>query len=339
MGEDVLLLAIVAGSVVLGLGATAGFVAGGRRAERALGETLHEASSIVSSAFTSGDSYRALDEMARRLAELLDADVCVVALPTGDGRLFCGPTFGFDEPEGLFIREEEGVCGAVYSSGEPLVVPDVSKEPRFISRIEGIRSTVAVPLRHEESVLGSVAFESRTRVYRERDLSVLVPLADQIAAVLENLRLRLSAEERAAEENRIRKETQAISSVVMAGVSTTSDLDAALHSMIREISAQMGWESLAVVLYDDDGLLHTRAYYGYPLHAASVSFRPGEGVIGGVAKGGVGRLIKDVSTEPDFLDLVQDTRSEMCVPLQIGTKTLGVLNAESPRAGAFTEED
>ena len=154
-----------------------------------------------------------------------------------------------------------------------------------------------------------------------------------------NEQLRLEAEQRAAEENKIRNELQAIASVVMAGVASSSDLDAALHSMLEEISAQMGWESMAVILYGDDGLLYTRAYYGYPLHSTIVTFRPGEGIIGTVAATGKGRVTSDVRTDPDYIGMVNDTQSEMCMPMFVGQKVIGVLNAESDRLAAFSDDD
>jgi signal transduction histidine kinase len=326
------LVLVVAGALSATLWAVA-------RSKRQLGETMRAASTIVSSALTAADSYRGMDGMAEQLAELFDAEGCVVALPTGDGSLFCGPSFGYPNPEELVIGEGEGICGYVYSTGEPLLVADVRKEPRFIEQIPGIKYAIAVPLRFEGKVLGSFELESRRRRYRQTDFDVLTPLADQIAAVMANTRLRHEAEARANEESTARKELQAVSAVVMAGVASSEDLDGALQSMIQEISGRLGWESMAVVLFGDDGALHTRAYYGYPIHSTLVPFPPGVGVIGSVAAKAEGRIIDDVRSDPDYLDLVSDTQSEMCVPLKVGEQVLGVLNAESPRKAAFSEAD
>lgn len=117
------------------------------------------------------------------------------------------------------------------------------------------------------------------------------------------------------------------------------DLDASLNSMITEIADKLGWESMALMLFADDGLLHTRAYYGYPDYATRIAFQPGEGVVGAVARSGEGRLIPDVALDSDYLDIVSETRSEMCVPLRSEERVLGVLNAESPRPDAFGSED
>lgn len=168
--------------------------------EDELRETIKGATSIVASAVGASDSTRALDGVAEKLAELFQADACVLALPTGDGRLYCGASYGYEAPETLFIDEDQGVCGAVYTTGRPLVAPDVSEEPRFIDRIGGVRSVIAAPLRFDGRILGALEIESRDRRYEERDIAAVLPLADQLGAVLENIHLRGEAARRAEEE-------------------------------------------------------------------------------------------------------------------------------------------
>jgi K+-sensing histidine kinase KdpD len=310
-----------------------------RRAQRQVTGTLRAASAVVASAVAAADSVDALKGLAQDLAALFDADACAVVLPDGAGKLTADPVFGFPDEMRRTIRTDEGLVGACFTTGKPQVVPDVDKDPRYVRWLPEVRSLVAVPLRYKERTLGVLNLESSKRRYAEDDLAILVPLADQVAAALENLELRVAAEDRATKEKAIRNDLQAISAVVMAGVASASDLDAALHSMIKEISARLGWESLAVVLYGDDGLLYTRAYFGYPVHSTVIAFTPGIGIIGSVAASGEGRLIPDVSEDPDYLDVVANTRAEMCVPLFSAAKVIGVLNAESPRPHAFDESD
>lgn len=309
-----------------------------RRAEKRVADILHTTSTLISNALRAADSYRALDGMAETIAKLFKADAAVVALPDGD-RLVCGPAYGYPDPDDLSIPLTDGITGATFQTGEPVIVRDASKDPRFVHTVPGMRHAVAVPLIYEDQVVGVFDLESRRRRFTHRDLGLLLPLADQIAAAIEHLKLRLAAEDRAEREARAVRDLEAVSSVILAGVASESDLEAALQSMIKEIGFQLGWESMAVILYDEDGLLYTRAFYGYPEHSTQISFKPGEGIVGAVAVSGVGRLAEDVSKDPDYLNVVGDTVTEVCVPLVAGGRTLGVLNAESPRPGAFTEED
>jgi len=323
--------AIVGGWIVLRLAV--------RRAERTLVETMRAASTIVSDGLSASHPQAALDNMTRLLAELLEARVCVIALPTGEGRLYCGSAYGFEKPDRAFIGETEGMCGASFLAGEAVVAPDVTKEPRYAPTVGGIISAATVPLRYEGKILGAFDVESRTRRYRDRDLAVLVPLGDQIAAVIANLRLRREAEARANTEEKSRRETEAISSIVMAGVAAAPDLDSTLESMVKEIATTLNWPAMAVILLHDDGVLHSHAAYGYALPMEALRARLGEGIVGRVAATGEGRRVTDVRWESDYRDVIPGTRSELCVPLRTGERILGVLNAESPERDAFSADD
>ena len=318
-------------------GAVAAFIYA-RRARRRLSLTMAAASAIVAKGLSSADRESALRSVSSGLARLFEADAVALALPIGDGRLGCVGSFGYAHPEEAFLLPGEGISGHAYETGEAVVASDVGKEPRYKPEIPGMISALAIPMRYQGRIIGAFNLESGRRRYTEADLELINPLVDQIAAVVENARLTAEATQRAAAELKTRKELQAVSAVVLAGVASGHDLDVSLDSMVTEIADRLGWESMELVLFADDGLLYTRAYYGYPEYSL-ISFKPGHGIVGAVAQSGVGRLVPDVRSDPDYLDVVTETRSEMCVPLRVGERVLGVLNAESPRPGAFTQQD
>ncbi len=67
---------------------------------------------------------------------------------------------------------------------------------------------------------------------------------------------------------------------------------------------------------------------------------PVEGSISGsVILSGKLRRIGDVTQEPDYLQVSPDIRSELCVPIKLGERTIGMINAESKQPDFFTEED
>jgi len=65
----------------------------------------------------------------------------------------------------------------------------------------------------------------------------------------------------------------------------------------------------------------------------------GIGVTGAVAKSGKPLRVNDVSVSSEYLSLYPLTHSELCVPLVVETKMLGVVNAESTQINSFTGED
>ena len=65
----------------------------------------------------------------------------------------------------------------------------------------------------------------------------------------------------------------------------------------------------------------------------------GKGITGRVASTGLPQLIDDVRQAGDFLDYDKGTRSELCVPMKIGERVIGVINAESKEVEHFSKKD
>jgi GAF domain-containing protein len=65
----------------------------------------------------------------------------------------------------------------------------------------------------------------------------------------------------------------------------------------------------------------------------------GEGICGQVALDGKPRRVPDVSEESSYIEVDSSTRSELCVPLKIGDRLIGVINAEREQVDGFTASD
>ncbi len=87
---------------------------------------------------------------------------------------------------------EEGLVGWVALHGQPLLVNDVSKDPRYYSHPElpDTRSELDVPIRIGEKIIGVLDVQStELNAFDESDLATLQTLADQLAVAMENARL------------------------------------------------------------------------------------------------------------------------------------------------------
>jgi signal transduction histidine kinase len=98
----------------------------------------------------------------------------------------------------------DGVTGWVAGTGEALIVPDVTKEPRYIAVVDDpIGSNVTLPLKVRDKVIGTLEVESeRLNAFDEIDVAVLQSLADQVAVAIENGRLYRQAQSLAALQER-----------------------------------------------------------------------------------------------------------------------------------------
>ena len=122
----------------------------------------------------------------------------------GAGELWEKPGFQA-HPDRLKVGKD-GITGWVAASGKPLIVPDVSKDSRYV-QIEGCRtqSELAVPIITNRQVIGVLDVESdHLDDFDETDLEVMLLLANQAGIAIENARLYKNAKKVAALEERQR---------------------------------------------------------------------------------------------------------------------------------------
>ena len=87
-----------------------------------------------------------------------------------------------------------------------MLVPDVSKDPRYINVVADVRSELAIPMLLKDRCVGVFDLESpELDAFAKRDVEILTLLASQAAVAIENARL---YEEVSRNESRLEKELQ-----------------------------------------------------------------------------------------------------------------------------------
>ncbi len=135
-------------------------------------------------------------------------------------------------------------------------------------------------------------------------------------------------------------EQRVITSVAEAAAAAT-DEQALLERATDLLREAFFPDNCGFILSDAGGghLRHARSFHTRRPPGEVVPIAFGSGIVGGVAASGLARRVEDVSREPAYLPGDPDMRSEICVPLKVGSRVLGVFDAESARPGAFTETD
>lgn len=125
-------------------------------------------------------------------------------------------------------------------------------------------------------------------------------------------------------------------------IARIATLDLELRPMLQRITdalhRRFGWEFVACILVDParERLVCEAVSGGFPGTVGPGYSHPLEsGVIGEVARTGVPVLLDERREPPGFVDVVEETRSELCVPVRHGGKTVAILNAESRLPAAF----
>lgn len=100
---------------------------------------------------------------------------------------------GAEKIKGLRLKIGEGVAGWVAKEQKPLLVPDVSKDPRFYKKIDEIssfntRSIICVPLTTRGKCLGVIELINKEEEdnFGPEDLILLTTMADYTAIAIEN---------------------------------------------------------------------------------------------------------------------------------------------------------
>jgi signal transduction histidine kinase/ligand-binding sensor domain-containing protein len=122
----------------------------------------------------------------------------------GAGELWDDPQFDF-EPARLRVGVE-GLTGWVAASGQPVVVPDVAAEPRYVwMHGSKTRSELLVPITAKGEVIGVLDVQSdHLDAFDDTDLAVLQSLAHQAGAAVENAQLYAQSRQVAVAEERNR---------------------------------------------------------------------------------------------------------------------------------------
>lgn len=111
----------------------------------------------------------------------------------------------------------------------------------------------------------------------------------------------------------------------------------------REVVGHMGFNDCVIYLTDPMGrFLKQVAAIGAKNPEAdeiinSLRIRIGDGVTGRVAKTGKPVIVDDLSKDPAYIPDLEPALSEICVPMFIDGKVVGVIDSEEARPGFFTE--
>ena len=280
-----------------------------------------------------------LDEILRVIVGSFGYLNCAILLVDNKtNELYVKASRGFPEDLVKKLRlkiGKEGIAGWVAHTGQPLVVGDVSKDPRYIKAMGECKSEVAIPLKLKDRVIGVLDAESdRFFAFTQKDVRLLSQLASQIAIAIENSRL--------FQEEKKRSLQLALINDVGRKVVSTLDLDKLLGRVIESIQINFKYNHVSLFLIDEpSGELVLKTYFGEGSDSVQEGLRMkvGVGMVGWAVKSRKTFCSNDVSKEPRYIPGIPKTKSALCVPLKSGQKVWGVLDVESFRTNAFDDRD
>ena len=178
------------------------------------------------------EAFELLAEIGREVASVLDLDQLLSRIAQLTRRVVDYRSFGImllnDKTRELEMKVAvqfgekvvlpkvalgEGLVGYAALHREAVLVPDVTKDPRYIKVVDDVRSELAIPMLLKDRCIGVFDLENpELDAFTKRDVEILSLLASQAAVAIENARLyaEVSANEaRLEKELRFAKRVQA----------------------------------------------------------------------------------------------------------------------------------
>jgi phosphoserine phosphatase RsbU/P len=297
------------------------------------------------------DIVTTLFDLGRQVTAVLDLDALLPQIPLLIRRLISFEAFAvylLDERRGelkiaysvgypatsepLRLKQGQGLVGAAVVSETPLLVNDLASDPRYVEFVPGMASEIVVPLLHKSRPIGALNVLSERRdQFSGRDVAILRQFAAHVAIALVNARL--------FEQSRADAEALATLAEIGQEVASVLDLDQLFARIAQLTKRLVDYRTFGILLLNDAGELEIKiaVHFGEKRDVPRVKL--GEGIVGYAALHREPVLVRDVSQDPRYINVVPDVRSELAIPMLIKDRCIGVVDLESPELDAFTKRD
>lgn len=229
----------------------------------------------------------------------------------------------------------KSIIAHVARSEKPYLARDVKTDPLYLhnAQFDETRSEIAVPIIAGGSLFGVLdVLSNQANSLTIDEMNALQVLANQIGAAVQSHRLLDNT-------RRHLDELVALNAIATAGTEAQSE-DVFLSKATEVVGKSLFPTNFGVLLLDEkNGLLQHHASYTEKRAKVSPPIPLGEGITGLVAMSGQVMRVADVVSEPKYISVDPRVRSELCVPLKIGERVLGVLDVESYEVNSFNKAD
>ncbi len=239
---------------------------------------------------------------------------------------------------GVLYPKEGTSLATVTETGLPVVVSSTEESDSWLNQKlleEGIRSSLFFPLEYKGKIIGTMNFGSKEiNHFSNHHAHFLRSVAPGLAISIQNALL--------FEETKKRLDELTILYEIMKISASSLNLDRMLEEIIHCLNRFFKFEAFGIALIDEKTKrlnVHSSSI-GHPVQEIE-KLEPwlGKGITGWVAEKGEPLLVNDVRSDSRYVVYDQSIRSEICIPLKVGQKVIGLIDAQSRSLDAFSEND
>ncbi len=293
-------------------------------------------------AATSAEQLTTLFALGREMTSVLDLDELLQKIPQLIARLTRFRAFavylldpkrndlriaysvGYAEDVARTRRQKvgEGLVGAAVAEGQPILVNDVREDPRYVEAVPGSIAELVVPIRRKGRVLGALNLLGDTPgQFTDADEAILRQFAAYVAVAIENARL--------FEHEREYTSTLETLTEIAGEFGAILNLDELLRRIASLTRRVIDYRTFAILLVDQEAeYLDLKVSVSESGKMRIPRVKMGDGLVGFAALHKETILVPDVSADGRYLKAVDDTRSELVIPLLVQERCIGVFDLE-----------
>ncbi len=258
-----------------------------------------------------------------------------------------GELFSKIQERGYFgeirIPYNTGIAGTVFTTGQPVIIPDAYADPRFnqeVDRETGFttRNILCAPIksRHND-IIGVTQLLNKTNgPFDQNDLDFLQAISAQTAAALQNAQI--------FEEVRKVGEDESMLLEITAAISSELQLKPLLQKIMETVTSILNADRSTLFIYDDkNNELWSHVAQG--LESKEIRIPTNKGIAGHAFTHNETINILDAHTDPRFNPEIDrktgyHTKSILCMPVTNKRgQVIGVVQVLNKRGGPFSDSD
>jgi sigma-B regulation protein RsbU (phosphoserine phosphatase) len=167
-------------------------------------ELLYEVGKRISSSLDLEEVLNLVLESLRKVVEYQAGGIFLVDPDTMDIMRLTVRGYDLEMETRVELKFGKGIVGWVAKNVEPVIVGDVTADPRYLNARNETRSEIVVPLMADEKIVGILNLENdRVDAFTEDDLSLLQTFGSQAAVSIERAKLHKELVEKRRLENEV----------------------------------------------------------------------------------------------------------------------------------------
>ncbi|HEX2989783.1 MAG TPA: GAF domain-containing protein [Anaerolineales bacterium] len=233
---------------------------------------------------------------------------------------------------------ERGLAGWVIRHRKGVLVPDTSKDERWLMRPDdamdksGVKSAICVPLLAREKLVGVLTLvHPKPNVFTNEQFDLMQAIADQAGIAVLNARLYTESQRQARVMTALAEGASAMNASLR--------MEDVLQRILIQTMQALQVETAAIGLIEGEQLVYVAAAGHNAGNILGRKIKLGDGIVGTAARDGRGAVVSDISQDKNYSDADTfggiEIRSLIVASIQSPMGVIGIIEAINPIANSF----